>query len=327
MPRLSPPRGLEGQAISNAAWALATARYESPRLFSALAQAAAANIDRLGALDLSNLAWAFAWSSQVPVAEHPALYSRLGPAALVRLGDFDGGSLSNLAWALAVASPSPDVLDAVATAALSERLAEVHGSTALNVGQLCQVHQYQLWLEERGDVAEEALPEALRQQARDSFLGMAQLAPSSRMQRLVARELRAVGGVRSVEEEVVVAQGYTVDLLVQHADFGPLAVEVDGPHHFLSEGSRRPTGATQLKRRQLRSSGLRLVSLPYWELNELQAKPRRGRDDLRACSASTSSPCGPSPGHLHGATGSGQWSTLLERAVRDDQRVESADDP
>ena len=124
MPRLSPPRGLEGQApspppppspppnlplpepspfspprpsplprpsppllppipqpplrqaISNAAWALATARYESPRLFSALAQAAAANIDRLGALDLSNLAWAFAWSSQVPVAEHPALYSR-----------------------------------------------------------------------------------------------------------------------------------------------------------------------------------------------------------------------------------------------------------
>ena len=147
------------------------------------------------------------------------------------------------------------------------------------------------------------------------------------MQRLVARELRAVGGVRSVEEEVVVAQGYTVDLLVQHADFGPLAVEVDGPHHFLSEGSRRPTGATQLKRRQLRSSGLRLVSLPYWELNELQAQPRRGRDDLRACSASTSSPCGPSPGHLHGATGSGQWSTLLERAVRDDQRVESADDP
>ena len=88
--------------------------------------------------------------------------TRLGSAALVRLSDFDGGSLSNLAWALAVASPSPDVLDAVAAAALSERLAEVHGSTALNVGQLCQVHQYQLWLEERGDVAEEATRAARR---------------------------------------------------------------------------------------------------------------------------------------------------------------------
>ena len=73
----SPPgRPTLRQAISNAAWALATARHENPRLFSALAQAAAANIDRLGALDLSNLAWAFAWSSQVPVAEHPAFYSR-----------------------------------------------------------------------------------------------------------------------------------------------------------------------------------------------------------------------------------------------------------
>lgn len=88
--------------------------------------------------------------------------TRLGSAALVRLSDFDGGSLSNLAWALAVASPSPDVLDAVAAAALSERLAEVHGSTALNVGQLCQVHQYHLWLEERGDVAEEATRAARR---------------------------------------------------------------------------------------------------------------------------------------------------------------------
>ena len=47
-------------------------------------------------------------------------------------------------------------------------------------------------------------------------------------------------------------------------DWGVVAVEVDGPTHFLYRSSM-PTGATNLKRRQLRQRGWKLVSVPYFE--------------------------------------------------------------
>ena len=48
-----------------------------------------------------------------------------------------------------------------------------------------------------------------------------------------------------------------------------VAVEVDGPSHFVG---RTPTGATALKRRQLRAAGWALLSVPYWEWNALGSK-------------------------------------------------------
>ena len=41
-----------------------------------------------------------------------------------------------------------------------------------------------------------------------------------------------------------------------------VAIEVDGPSHFCG---RTPTGATALKRRQLRAAGWALLAVPYWE--------------------------------------------------------------
>ena len=46
-------------------------------------------------------------------------------------------------------------------------------------------------------------------------------------------------------------------------------MEVDGPSHFLG---RTPTGATALKRRQLRAAGWALVPVPYWEWGALGSK-------------------------------------------------------
>ena len=50
-----------------------------------------------------------------------------------------------------------------------------------------------------------------------------------------------------------------------------VAVEVDGPSHFVGR-SRRPTGATQLKRRLLKHSGCRLLSVPYWDWDALRVE-------------------------------------------------------
>ena len=63
------------------------------------------------------------------------------------------------------------------------------------------------------------------------------------------------------KDEVVIDEGYSIDIVVNSAGV-TVAIEVDGPSHFVG---RTPTGATLLKRRQLRSFGWSLLSLPYWD--------------------------------------------------------------
>ena len=70
------------------------------------------------------------------------------------------------------------------------------------------------------------------------------------------------------QEEVRTPQGYSLDAVVSHGG-REVAVEVDGPSHFVG---RTPTGATALKRRQLRAAGWALLPVPYWEWNALGSK-------------------------------------------------------
>ena len=81
----------------------------------------------------------------------------------------------------------------------------------------------------------------------------------SQLQRRVSEALVALG--LACEEEVRHKSGYSIDCLVSWRGT-QVAVEVDGPSHFVG---REPTGATQLKRRQLRRLGMPLLSVPYWE--------------------------------------------------------------
>ena len=66
--------------------------------------------------------------------------------------------------------------------------------------------------------------------------------------------------------EVCTPLGYSLDVVVSLLDGREVAVEVDGPAHFFGQV---PTGATVLKRRQLRAAGWALLPVPYWEWNAL----------------------------------------------------------
>ena len=60
--------------------------------------------------------------------------------------------------------------------------------------------------------------------------------------------------------------GYRLDALVE-VDGKKVAIEVDGPWHFLG---KKPTGNTILKHRQVTTlDGIPVVSMPYWEWNKL----------------------------------------------------------
>ena len=76
--------------------------------------------------------------------------------------------------------------------------------------------------------------------------------------------------------------GYSIDMLV-HRDAEDKvsecwAVEFDGPHHFLVcvGANAEPTGATLMKRRHLELLGYRLISVPYWEWDNLRGFQRQG---------------------------------------------------
>jgi hypothetical protein len=93
----------------------------------------------------------------------------------------------------------------------------------------------------------------------------------------VANAVASLGA--SVQEEKVLAEGYSLDLVVDCGGEGLIAIEVDGPSHFVG---RDPTAATLLKRRQLKHVGWRLVSVPYWEWDGLAHPDKSKQREQRA---------------------------------------------
>ena len=188
------------------------------------------------------------------------------------LGSFNEQNLSNMAWAFAVFDfPSADEL--FGTLSFTSRCA--HFEASFSRESLTQLHQWSLWREERDrrSAPWPGLSESLRQACRDAFI--AEDGKPSKLQSDVAQEIRS--RVAHVEEEHrCEASGYSIDALVTLNDGKRIAVEVDGPWHFVGR-SHQPNGATLLKHRQLRHFGWRLESVPYWEWNrskELHWLPR-----------------------------------------------------
>ena len=95
---------------------------------------------------------------------------------------------------------------------------------------------------------------------------MATVAQLSRLQRSIAAALATLQ-LGFEEEYLEPRTGYSLDLALPSSR---LAVEVDGPYHFLLPeglGMRRPNGPTLLKRRLLAAAGWRVISVPFYEWN------------------------------------------------------------
>ena len=260
--------GFNPQALSNTAWAFATAGHAPPELFQAISAEAVRR--RLGGFDeqnLSNTAWAFA---TVGHASPELLNAISAEAVRWRLGGFDSQQLSNLAWAFAVFNPlSADELFSPPSFVTRCALLEATFSHS----SLAQLHQWSLWREERGAPWPE-LPRALRHACRDAFISQGE--KPSRLQAEVVQEIRS-HDARVKEEHRCEASGYSIDALVTLKTGEQIAVEVDGPSHFLGR-SHQPTGASLLKHRQLRHFCRRLESVSYWDWDrskELHWLPQR----------------------------------------------------
>ena len=245
------------QELSNTAWAFATARHEAPALFETIsAEAVRRGLGDFNEQDLSNTAWAFATAGH----EAPTLLNAISAQAMrLRLGGCNEQDVCNIAWALAVFD-TPSAGELFRTASFTTRCARFDASFSRE--GLSQLHQWSLWHEERGE-SWPGLPESLQQACRDAFVE--EEGQPSQLQSDVVREIRS-RGFNVEEEHRCKVSGYSIDALVTLNDGQQIAVEVDGPSHFVGR-SHKSTGATTLKHRQLRYFGWHLEIVLYWEWN------------------------------------------------------------
>ena len=138
---------------------------------------------------------------------------------------------------------------------------------------LTQLHQWHLWQGERG-ADWPPLPPELALRCSDAF--SSEEGVVSKLQCDVVASLLELE--LAPREEVRTPQGYSLDAVVLYGGC-EVAIEVDGPWHFCG---RTPTGATALKRRQLRAAGWALLPVPYWEWDDLGSNSAAKQEYLRA---------------------------------------------
>jgi hypothetical protein len=107
-----------------------------------------------------------------------------------------------------------------------------------------------------------------------AFIGVP-VHPSASQQQ-VSDALRDMG-LSVVDEFRCPKSGYSIDMRVNAKSStgaaAGLAVEFDGPSHFLT--CRLPVGGTLMKRRHLELLGYTVVSLPFWEWDQLKVIDER----------------------------------------------------
>jgi len=246
---------------------------------SEITKAAIAKCDTFTVQAISMLLWSCSARGYL----HPQLFKTFVPRASDLLLDARGElgdihtsniqSLANIAWACAV----QEIVDA--DTLFDDAFISIitwHIDKFDDQG-LCQLHQWNTWRKTLGHSA--TLPQDIEERCYDTFINRG--VRSSNLQKDVISELSRMG--LQLEEEALTSSGYRLDVLV-NIDGKQIGIEVDGPTHFID---KEPTGSTILKHRQVvNCDGIELVSIPYWEWNELKSsndKERYLRGKLNTC--------------------------------------------
>jgi len=276
-------RGLfQPPQVADLLWGLATCQHEPSRLGAFLEVVAATDsgLSEYSPRDITTVLWAVATlRPRQPVvaallASSPRTWAGAGGWTPLELTT---DQLSTAAWALAACgaagAESPQLLRLWQE--ICERRDAFLGAAKTRFS-LLRIHQVALTLDlesaydprELHPHGRNVMAAARRSWMRDS--GDKRTKHVSHLQRELGAALASLG-LSPLEESNVA--GYSVDLTVpEHS----LAIEADGPSHF-SRTSGRLLGSAVLKRRHLRRSGWRVLSVPLATWEELIGPEERGR--------------------------------------------------
>ncbi|KAG1672291.1 hypothetical protein FOA52_004306 [Chlamydomonas sp. UWO 241] len=255
-------RHFKPQELANTASALATLGHVDAQFMAALLQAATPQLHNFNQQNLSNMAWALAALGHANAGFMDALVQ----AAMPQLDSFNTQGLANLAWAFAMLD-----VQSASVCALIEHAAAF--AMALTPSNLCQIYQFILWLDTWHQVAP-AVPPQLLAACKCVWLEEVSITRVSRMQLQVLDAIRQLPSCSGASSEHQTDDGlFSIDIALQlPGSDQKLAVEVDGPTHFLSSAPTMPTGATRLRNRPLEARGWRVVSVPVKEWDRQAVK-------------------------------------------------------
>jgi hypothetical protein len=282
------------QELSVTLWALADLCHRPSDAW--LAAFAAASLPRLAEASpqsLANMVWAFAvLDAPPPDAWMAAFAARTTHKAVLPV--FTRQGLALCCWALAAMQAwRCAALPAAWQRLLSELAASgdaaLDGDDVDDVADMRQLERYQIDLRTLHEVFTLAQAEApgllvppatsVMEAARATWATetAAQAASSatraSRTYTEVAVCLRDTLALAPTEQVVCGASGRIVDLALERGGVR-LALQVDGPGRFL-RNTWQPSGATRLRDRALAAAGWRVLSLPFYTLDELRTPEPR----------------------------------------------------
>ncbi|GBF91357.1 hypothetical protein Rsub_04097 [Raphidocelis subcapitata] len=270
---------LNGQEVSNSLWALLQLGLRPAPLTQRLADAAVPLAPAMTPQHLANTALA---AAKLGVGGVRLFVALTGAAGRQAPQGFTTQDLCNLAWALAVADQRQL---AGAAVALAQRAAAAEVWAQTVAEEHCQLHQVHLWLVDgqRADSGSGssssglagALTAAQLQQCKEAWEAALQDAAQQHRRTAFERSVfecaRRLPGLADCRQEARTPDGaFSVDVAALHAASGlRLAMEADGPTHFLRPG-REVGGHTLARNRALSARGCVVVSVPYWEWAKVQ---------------------------------------------------------
>jgi hypothetical protein len=256
------------QDFANILWTYAKARVEHTNLFKKMGD----HIVMLDSLksfkpqELAIIVWVYAAANEL----RTDLFESIGTATSERghLESFNAQNLSNIAWSFAVADVDiPLFREGDFVKALIDR------KQNFNAADMSQLHQWHLW--QTHEKSNEELPGVLVECCHSTFAN-SDIKLSS-VQKNVNSELASMGP--HPVESYLTLSGYKLDALMQ-INGTEVGIEVDGPYDFIG---KKPIGGTLLKRRQVMAiDKIPLVSVPYWEWDELDGDRSRQQQYLQS---------------------------------------------
>ena len=244
------PRG-----FSNTMWALAALKCPDESFIEKLIREAEPKLRDFNSQELSNTIWSLA-TLNYPGGS--AFIKQLLTEAESNLRDFSPQGMANFVWSLAV-------LDHVDAPLLLKRflpfLYEFQADELIDSDKT-PCFQFLLLMEDKGHVTAEIMsdPQYVK------FRKMCQEARTNKRPSSSQLEIfdivQCLPGCSDATCEQLTEDGiFTIDIALHLNGGRRLAIEVDGPHHFLSDG-KALNGNTVLRNRMLENRGWTVVSIP-----------------------------------------------------------------
>ena len=243
------------QHTSNTVWALATLKYADGSSFiKKLLREVEPKLSDFNPQNLTNTLWALA---TLNYRDGSHFVKQLLREIQQKMEILDHQNLSNTAWALAV-------LDhADAPSFLTRFLPLAYEMAAkMRDQEKYQCLQYIRLMEDGGHVTDGIKSDARFSKLKKICQEAKMHETTSRKQSEVLNAIRRVPGCSDTTYEHLTEDGlFTVDIALQLNGGQKLAIEVDGPSHFLSD-ERSFNGGTVLRNRLLENRGWKVISIP-----------------------------------------------------------------